>query len=94
MAPGETYFQIPAGVLQPSSNYDFTVQYFVSVDTLNAGFGTATSAASLLRDTNGSFATLATPTPCCRGDFNNDGQFNGLDIQALVDALLAGQTCP
>ncbi|HWL93708.1 MAG TPA: thrombospondin type 3 repeat-containing protein [Phycisphaerae bacterium] len=30
---------------------------------------------------------------CCRGDFNNDQQFNTLDIQGFVDALLAGESC-
>ncbi|MCK6455710.1 MAG: thrombospondin type 3 repeat-containing protein [Phycisphaerae bacterium] len=35
----------------------------------------------------------AAPT-CCRGDFNQDGRFDALDIQDIVDALLAGDTCP
>lgn len=30
----------------------------------------------------------------CQGDFNNDGQFDSLDTQGFVDALLAGQACP
>lgn len=34
-----------------------------------------------------------TPT-CCKGDMNNDGQLNALDIQGFVDALINGQTCP
>jgi len=31
---------------------------------------------------------------CCKGDMNNDGQFNALDIQGFVDGLLNGQGCP
>ena len=34
------------------------------------------------------------PSPPCRGDFNEDSQFNAADIQAIVDALLAGESCP
>ncbi len=34
-----------------------------------------------------------TPT-CCKGDMNNDGELNALDIQGFVDALINGQTCP
>lgn len=34
-----------------------------------------------------------TPT-CCKGDMNNDGQLNALDIQGFVDALINGETCP
>jgi len=30
----------------------------------------------------------------CKGDFNNDNEFNAADIQSIVDALLIGQTCP
>lgn len=30
---------------------------------------------------------------CC-GDLNDDGVFDGLDIQELVNALLEGKTCP
>jgi hypothetical protein len=30
----------------------------------------------------------------CRGDFNNDNQFNTLDIQGFVDGLMANQGCP
>jgi hypothetical protein len=30
----------------------------------------------------------------CRGDFNNDSQFNGQDIPGIVAALLAGESCP
>ena len=30
----------------------------------------------------------------CKGDFNNDSQFNTLDIQGFVNGLLAGQTWP
>lgn len=30
----------------------------------------------------------------CRGDFNGDHLFNALDIQAIVDAMLAGESCP
>jgi len=30
----------------------------------------------------------------CLGDFNHDGRFDGLDIQLVVNALLAGDTCP
>lgn len=34
------------------------------------------------------------PLPPCRGDFNNDSQFDGQDIQGIVDALLAEESCP
>lgn len=34
------------------------------------------------------------PAPPCRGDFNEDNQFDAADIQAIVDALLAGKSCP
>lgn len=30
----------------------------------------------------------------CKGDFNNGAAFNAADIQIIVNALLAGQTCP
>lgn len=39
-------------------------------------------------------ALCVNPAPPCQGDFNNDSQFNAADIQAIVDALLAGDTCP
>lgn len=38
-------------------------------------------------------ACEATPS-CCRGDFNEDGEFNTLDIQGFVDGLLSNQSCP
>jgi hypothetical protein len=31
---------------------------------------------------------------CCPGDVNGDDEINGLDAQALVDALMQGVTCP
>lgn len=30
----------------------------------------------------------------CRGDFNLDAAFDGMDVQDFVNALLAGETCP
>ena len=35
-----------------------------------------------------------TPGGGCIGDFNQDGQFNSLDTQGYIDALLAGEICP
>lgn len=56
-------------------------QYLIRV----GGFQTAVGAVNM---------TVACGPPWCRGDFNNDGAFNALDIQDIVDALLAGESCP
>lgn len=42
---------------------------------------------------NPSKPAALTVTPC-RGDFNSDYVFDGQDIQSIVEALLAGETCP
>jgi hypothetical protein len=63
-----------------------TVQYFSSADVPNGGFGTATAAASFLRDTNASFTTLPTP-PACPGDFNGDGALNSQDFFDFLTAF-------
>jgi FG-GAP-like repeat/FG-GAP repeat/Immunoglobulin I-set domain len=39
-------------------------------------------------------AALCVMAAVCKGDFNNDGLFSASDIQGIVNALLAGQTCP
>lgn len=39
-------------------------------------------------------AALSVQAPSCRGDFNNDDHFDALDIQPIIDALLANETCP
>jgi hypothetical protein len=50
---------------------------------------------------NGTIPTISRPAalciiaaPPCRGDFNEDNQFDAADIQAIVDALLASKLCP
>lgn len=45
-------------------------------------------------DQDGTGDACETQQPCCRGDFNNDQQFNALDIQGFVDALIAAESCP
>jgi hypothetical protein len=82
MAPEQTSVHIPAGLLDPSTSYDISVQYFVSIDTPNAGFGAATSAASFIRDTNGTFTTR----PRCAADFNGSG---AVSVQDIFDFLAA-----
>ncbi len=37
---------------------------------------------------------LCVNAPICRGDFNDDNVFDSLDIQGIVDALLADNDCP
>lgn len=47
---------------------------------------------------NGTIGAVSNPAALnvrpCQGDFNDDNQFDSLDIQMIVDALLAGETCP
>ncbi len=92
--PSETTFEIPADTLVAGAGYSIGLNYYNVVLTPNAGFNGATSGAEFHRSTTAYFTTLDTPKPCCRGDFNNDNQFNALDIQGFVDALLVAETCP
>ncbi len=93
--PSDTSFVIPAGTLAAGTSYSIGLSYINVLETPNAGFGgNATSGAEFWRSTTAYFTTLPAVQPCCRGDFNGDGQFNALDIQDIVDALLAGETCP
>ncbi len=92
--PSDTSFEISAGLLSPGTSYSIGISYLNVVDTPNAGFGSASSGAEFWRSTTAYFTTLEEMTPCCRGDFNNDSEFNALDIQGFVDALLMNETCP
>jgi len=92
--PSETTFEIPADTLVAGAGYSIGLTYYNVVLTPNAGFNGATSGAEFYRSTTAYFTTLDTPKPCCRGDFNGDREFNALDIQGFVDALLAAETCP
>jgi hypothetical protein len=93
--PSETSFEIPANTLIAGTGYSIGLTYLNVLETPNAGFGgNATSGAEFYRSSTAYFTTLPAVAPCCRGDFNNDNQFNTLDIQGFVDALLAGETCP
>lgn len=43
---------------------------------------------------NSSTYTTVVMVGSCRGDFNDDAQFDSLDIQGFVNALLSGESCP
>jgi len=63
LAPGETAFQIPAGLLTPDRNYSIGVSYIDHLLIENAGFGTASSQAGFTRGTGAYFSTFA-PMAC------------------------------
>jgi hypothetical protein len=82
--PDQTQFEVPAGLLQPQTNYTVGVGYTNFVEILNAGFGTAESNAVYTRATDAHFTTAASTR---RGDCNCDGAVNVFDIDPFVLAL-------
>src|SRR6185295_8601956 len=59
LEPTDTSFEIPAGTLQPGTNYSISIDYIDVVRTENAGFGAATSEAEYFRSTTSYFTTVA-----------------------------------
>jgi hypothetical protein len=59
LQPGDTTFQIPAGLLLPGTDYTIGVSYYDEASVADAGFGTATSRAGYYRGTGASFTTLS-----------------------------------
>ena len=57
--PGETTFQIPAGLMLPATEYSIGITYVNEVVTPNAGFFNATSLAEFFRGTGMYFATTS-----------------------------------
>lgn len=86
-APGDTTFDIPPGQLLPGTSYSISIAYSNSVQTLNAGFGTAMSEAQFQRDTTAYFTTLTDTV--LLGDMNCDNAVNAADMPLFVEALLA-----
>ncbi|MBI5764240.1 MAG: VCBS repeat-containing protein [Planctomycetes bacterium] len=74
----------------------------VTTSTLTVTSATAAEVGAYdVRITGGCNGTIgATSNPAvlnvrpCHGDFNGDNLFDSLDIQPIVDALLAGEMCP
>jgi len=91
LAPSETAFQIPAGLLTPDKNYGIGVSSIGHVLIENAGFGAASSQAGFTRGTGASFSTFAVP-PICPADFDHNGFVNGDDFDAFVDAFTLGDS--
>jgi hypothetical protein len=89
LQPGDTEFQIPAGVLLPGTNYSIGISYFNVALTSNAGFGAATARTEYFRGTGALFATLPFP-PACAADFNADGAVNSQDFFDFLAAFFAG----
>ncbi len=58
LGPGETAFTIPAGVMDPASNYSIGITYFTEQVTPNAGFAAATSSVGYSRATNARFTSI------------------------------------
>lgn len=83
LQPGDTAFQIPAGVLLPSTNYSISVVYNNGVQVANGGFGAATSEAQFQRGTSALFTTLSDAVPC-PGDVNGDGVVDLTDLAILL----------
>src|SRR6185436_18084160 len=57
LLPGDTAFEIPAGLLEPDAFHSIGVSYVNSATSPNAGFGTATSSADYIRGTGAYFYT-------------------------------------
>ncbi len=57
LLPGDTAFQIPAGVLLPGTRYSIGITYLNYTQTPEAGFTAAISSVEFLRGTGAAFAT-------------------------------------
>jgi hypothetical protein len=89
LQPVDTAIEIPAGTLQPATNYSIQVTYLNSLQTPNGGFGTAESGVGFLRGTAAHFTTLPANVPNHLGDMNCDDAVTVADIPLFVQALLA-----
>lgn len=83
LEPGDTAFQVPAGVLLPSRNYSISIGYSNGAQVPSAGFGAATSEAQFQRSTSAHFTTLSDAVPC-PGDVNSDGVVDLTDLAILL----------
>jgi hypothetical protein len=91
LAPGDTFFLIPAGTMQPDTQYSISVSYLNQLRTPDAGFGAATSGIEFARATTAYFTTRSAQT--CDPDFNHDGNVDQDDVLALINTI-AGGPCP
>lgn len=91
LQPGDTAFQIPAGVLLPSTSYSISVVYSNGAQVPDAGFGVATSEAQFQRGTSAHFTTQSDAVPCS-ADVNGDGVVDLTDLATLLSQF--GSTCP
>jgi hypothetical protein len=84
LAPSDTAFQIPAGLLLLDTEYSIGVLHINGVETPAAGFDNANSYAEFSRTTVIYFQTMS-ETPPCPGDVDGD-----LDVDLTDLAILLG----
>ena len=86
VASSDTLITIPANTLLPATSHQILIEYSSSIETLMAGFGTARSYATFLRDTTATFTT----EPACLADVNHDGIVDGSDFIAFINSFGSG----
>ncbi|MBI5863442.1 MAG: hypothetical protein HZB38_02800 [Planctomycetes bacterium] len=83
LAPSDSAFQIPAGLLLPDTNYSIGVQHLNGVETVAAGFDDASSFAEFSRGTILYFRTRSDAPPCA-GDVDGDLDVDLTDLAILL----------
>ncbi|MCC6675609.1 MAG: hypothetical protein IT436_00570 [Phycisphaerales bacterium] len=85
LAPGETDFEIPAGLLMPDSEYSIGVTYYSWATIEDAGFGAATAIVQFSRGTGLYFTTLGASCGGCIADLNCDGLVDFADYLEFLN---------
>jgi hypothetical protein len=80
--PEDTFFQVPAGTLQPGRNYNIGISYLSAAQASSAGFGNAASNAAFSRGTAVYFTTLSAP-----GDCDGDGDVDLSDYDGFQPCM-------
>jgi len=85
LSPGETDFEVPAGLLMPDSEYSIGVTYYSWATIEDAGFGAATAIVQFSRGTGLYFTTLGPPCGACIADLNCDGLVDFADYLEFLN---------